>query len=293
MTASSSAASAFAAPPQPGGNPFSAAYSPVSAHDRPSRNPFALYDDAVSDDGADTGHWETEPAGTRSEPRFYNPRFYAAYFDITVSDLATRLFRALVPYKPLLGWVDADEDETGGTSVPDLYAPVWVTTTLVLALSMGAKCANFLANVFRKKETASLAPSISSVEFSRLWRAASVLYFYVFVFPVLLTLFQCLFAKRSIAQTSVRSHPLVGTVMVYGYSMTPVVVAAFISTLPIRTAQVSSMAVAFCIGAFVIMLNLWRDVSVQHRSLTYFVRLLAVLAHVAVGVAMVYIFFLT
>eukprot|EP00178_Gracilaria_changii_P002872 TRINITY_DN1421_c0_g1_i1.p1 TRINITY_DN1421_c0_g1~~TRINITY_DN1421_c0_g1_i1.p1 ORF type:complete len:308 (-),score=45.99 TRINITY_DN1421_c0_g1_i1:2626-3495(-) len=288
MTVSTTAASS--APPS--SNPFDAAYAPVSTGEGGSANPFALYDDGVSDDGADTGGWENEPTGTRSEPRFYHPRFYAAYFDINVADLTTRLFRALLPYKPLLGWADGDEDEMGGTSVPDLYAPVWVTTTLVLALSMGAKCAEFLANVFRKKETTSLKPSISTLEFSRLWRAASVLYFYVFVFPVVLTLFQCLFAKRSLAQSSVRSHPLVGTVMVYGYSMTPVVVAACVATLPIRTAQIASMAVAFCIGAFVIMLNLWRDVSVQHRSLTYFVRLLAVIAHAAVGTALIFIFFL-
>ncbi|CAN8070264.1 unnamed protein product [Agarophyton chilense] len=272
--------------------PFDSSYAPVATGEVGSASPFALYDDGLSDDGADTGRWESEPTGTRSEPRFYHPRFYAAYFDINVTDLATRLFRALLPYKPLLGWSDADEDQLDGTSVPDLYAPVWVTTTLVLALSMGAKCAEFLANVFRKKETTSLTPSISSVEFSRLWRAASVLYFYVFVFPVVLTLFQCLFAKHSITQSSVRSHPLVGTIMVYGYSMTPVVLGAFVATLPIRTAQIASMAVAFCIGAFVIMLNLWRDVSVQHRSLTYLVRLVAVLAHAAVGTALIFIFFL-
>lgn len=72
--------------------------------------------------------------------------------------------------------------------------------------------------------------------------------------------------------------------------MTPVVVAAFISTLLIHTAQVSCMTVAFCIGAFVIMLILRRHVSVQHRSITYFVGLLSVLAHVAVGGAMVFVF---
>lgn len=110
-----------------------------------------------------------------------------------MSDLITRLFRALVPYKPLLGCFNAYEDKTGRTSVPNLYAPVWVTITLFLALSLGAKCTNFLVNFFRKKEPATLAPSISSVEFSRRWRVASVLFFHVFVFPVLLTLFQCLF----------------------------------------------------------------------------------------------------
>lgn len=300
MTASSSS-NPFAAPPQPPANPFQTSYTPVSQTGdfvsppnkaaSSSSNPFALYDDGVDEDGAETGRWESEPVGTRSEARFWQPRFYSAYFDINISDFATRLVRSLIPFKPLLGWVDDEEEAEGGTSVPDLYGPVWVTTTLVLALSMGAKIAEFLANVFRKKETAAVAPSIQSIEFTRLWRAASVLYFYVFAFPVLLTVFQCLFAKRSIGETAVRSHPIVGTVMVYGYSMTPVVIASFIATVPIEMVQIIAMTVAFVIGGLVIMLNLWRDVSVQHKSLTYFVRLLAAVAHAGVGTALIFIFF--
>lgn len=293
----------FPAPRQPApANPFDAAYAPVDTSpelggyvappaSKNRGNPFEIYDDDADDDGADAGHWESEPAGTRSEPRFWQPRFYAAYFDINVADFAARLFRALLPCKPLLGWSSADEEESGGTSVPDLYGPVWVTTTLVLALSMGAKIAEFLANVFRKQETKSLQPSLSSVEFSRLWRAAGLLYCYVFVFPVMLTVFQCLFAKRSLNESSVRAHPILGTVMVYGYSMTPVVLAAMVATVPIEMVQIVSMGVAFSIGAFVIMLNLWRDVSVEHRSLTYFVRLLAAVAHAGVGAGIIFIFY--
>lgn len=293
----------FTAPPQPAvtrsRNPFDAAYDPVedSPRNPPSsqstpRNPFELYEnDPIDSDGAETGVWESEPTGTRSEPRFWQPRFYSAYFDITISDFAARLSRAVIPCKPLLGWTDDDEEQNGGTSVPDLYGPVWVTTTLVLALSMGAKIAEFLANVFRKRETRNVGSSLGGLEFARLWRAAGVLYFYVFAFPVLLTLFQCLFAKRSLQESGVRAHPILGTIMVYGYSMTPVVVAALVATVPVEMVQIVAMGVAFSIGAFVIMLNLWRDVSVQYRGLTYFVRLVAAAAHACVGTAVIFIFY--
>lgn len=292
-------ASSFRIPRQPAAaNPFEPSYAPVTTTpggyvatpaptSKSSANPFELYDANVDDDGAETGNWESEPTGTRSEPRFWQPRFYAAYFDITISDLTSRLFRAFLPCKPLLGWTDSDEELEGGTSVPDLYGPVWVTTTLVLALSMGSKMAEFLANVFRKKET-QLKPSIESLEFSRLWKAAGLLYGYVFVFPVLLTVFQCLFAKRALGE---RAHPVLGTVMVYGYSLVPVVVAALVATIPIEMVQIIAMCVAFSIGAAVIVLNLWRDVSVEHKSLTYFVRLLAVGAHAAVGAGVIFIFY--
>lgn len=81
--------------------------------------------------------------------------------------------------------------------------------------------------------------------------------------------------------------------MVYGYSMTPVVVAAFVATVPVDMVQIVAMTIAFGIGALVIMLNLWRDVSVQHKSLTYFVRLLAAFAHAALGVTLVFMFFIS
>lgn len=277
----------FAPPPQPPAPPSDAAYQPVT-----SPNPFALYDAGIDEDGADGNTWESEPAGTRSAPRFWQPRFYSTYFDINVTDFVTRTCRALFPCKPLLGWVDADEEAAGGTCVPDLYGPFWVTTTLVLALSMGAESARFLADVFHLRESV-FAPSISTLNLSKLWRAAGILYFYVFIFPVLLTVFQCLFAKRSLAESSVSAHPIVGTVMVYGYSMTPVVVAAFVATVPVDMVQIVAMTIAFGIGALVIMLNLWRDVSVQHKSLTYFVRLLAAFAHAALGVTLVFMFFIS
>lgn len=281
----------FVPPPQPpaakaAANPFATAYAPVTPG-----NPFEVYDDGLDDDGADAGRWEVEALGTRSEARFWQPRFYSAYFDINVADFAARLTRAVLPFKPLLGWAVQEEESQGGTSVPDLYGPVWVTTTLVLALSMGSKIAHFAANVFRKEETGDVASAISSVEFTRLWKAASLLYGYVFIFPVILTIFQCLFVRRSLRESSVSAHPVLGTVMVYGYSMTPVVLAALVATVPIELVQLIAMAVAFFIGAFVVMLNLWRDVSIEHRSLTYFVRLLAVLAHAGVGAAITLLFY--
>lgn len=253
---------------------------------------FAIFDEGLDDAGAGNGHWESEASGTRSEPRFWQPRFYAAYFDITVSDFLVRLARALVPVKPLLGWSGADEESAGGTSMPDLYGPVWVTTTLVLALSMGSSAAEFLRNVFRKRETAALTRGMTGAQFARLWRAAGILYAYVFVFPIVLTTVQCLFAKRSLRESAVSSHPVLGTIMVYGYAMTPVVVAAFVATLPVYIVQLAAIGVAFLIGAVTIMLNLWRDLSAEHKKLTYSVRAAAAIAHAGVGIALLFTFYI-
>lgn len=256
-------------------------------------NLFELFDAELDDAGADAGRWEAEAVGARSEARPWQPRFYSAYFDINAGDLFVRLLRSIIPYKPLLGWADYEEEEGGGTAMPDLYGPVWVTTTAVLALAVGSSVATFLHNVFHGAETAALEKPLASLNFTRLWKAASLLYFYVFIFPVLLFVFQYLFVRRSIQQSSVSAHPVLGTVMVYGYSMTAVVLASFVATVPMRFVQMLAMACAFSIGVVVIMLNLWRDVSVEHRSLTYFVRLVAALAHLGVGVALVYLFFVT
>jgi protein YIPF1/2 len=288
-------------PPQPptwsssGSKPrkddFSSAYAPVTNGAGSSRNPFEVYDADLDDAGADTGTWEAEAVGARSEARPWQPRFYSSYFDVNVGDICARLVRSIIPFKPLLGWAARDEEEDNGTSVPDLYGPVWVTTTAVLALSVGSSVAHFLSNLFHGTEANDLPGSLAGLDFSRLWRAASVLYFYVFVFPIILTVFQCLFVRRSLRESSVASHPVLGTIMVYGYSMTPVVVAAMVAAVPIKLVQVVSMGIAFTIGVLVILLNLWRDVGVEHRSLTYFVRGLAGVAHAGVGSGLIFMFY--
>lgn len=291
------------APPQPParGNPaakprrddFAASYAPVrNGTSDIETNLFELFDSELDDAGADSGRWEAEAVGARSEARPWQPRFYSAYFDINSSDFFVRLFRSIIPYKPLLGWVDHEEEQGGGTSMPDLYGPVWVTTTAVLALAVGSSVANFLHNVFQGAETTELENSLASLDFARLWKAASLLYFYVFIFPLLLSIFQYLFIRRSLQESSISAHPVLGTVMVYGYSMTAVVLAAFVATMPLRFVQITAMATAFSIGVFVILLNLWRDVSVEHRSLTYLVRLVAALTHLGVGAALVFLFFI-
>lgn len=276
-------AAAYAPLPQPAGN---------GNGNGGGGNPFELYDAALDDADADGSAWEAEAVGALAEPRPWQQRFYAAYFDVNAADVFSRLLRSTLPYKPLLGWAAREEEDGGGTSVPDLYGPVWVTTTAVLALAVGGSAAAFLRNTFRRTETAVAARTLAGLDFSRLWKSASLLYFYVFVFPVLLTLFQCLFARRSLNEGAAASHPVLGTIMVYGYSMTPVVIAAFVATVPIRTVQLAAMAAAFGIGVFVIMLNLWRDVGVEHKSLTYLVRLFAGLAHVALGFGLVMVFFM-
>jgi protein YIPF1/2 len=287
------------APPQPdawsgdGRKPrrddFASAYAPLP--DTGGGNPFEIYDAALDDAGAEDGRWEAEAVGARAEPRPWQPRFYSAYFDVNAGDVFSRLLRSVLPYKPLLGWADREEEDVDGTSVPDLYGPVWVTTTAVLALAVGSSVANFLRNTFHRTETLDATRSLAGLDFSRMWKSASMLYFYVFVFPVVLTLFQCLFARRSLREGAVATHPVLGTIMVYGYSMTPVVIAALIATVPMRMVQVAAMATAFGIGVFVVMLNLWRDVGVEHRSLTYMVRLFAALAHAALGFGLVMVFF--
>lgn len=280
------------APPQAPGraDDFASSYAPVHPSSG-GRNAFEIYDAALDDAGADSGTWEAEAVGARCEARPWQPRFYSAYFDVNAGDIFTRLLRSVLPFKPLLGWADAEEEEGGGTCVPDLYGPVWVTTTAVLALAVGGSVAGYMRDMLQQREVTAGGKSLAGLDFSRLWKAASVLYFYVFVFPVILTVFQCLFVRRSLREGMVSAHPVLGTIMVYGYAMTPVVIAAIVATIPMRLVQVAAMGTAFSIGVLVIMLNLWRDVSAEHRSLTYLVRLFAGAAHGAVGFCCILLFF--
>eukprot|EP00172_Hildenbrandia_rubra_P003304 Plantae.Rhodophyta-Hildenbrandia_rubra.ctg511.p1 GENE.Plantae.Rhodophyta-Hildenbrandia_rubra.ctg511~~Plantae.Rhodophyta-Hildenbrandia_rubra.ctg511.p1 ORF type:complete len:273 (-),score=45.33 Plantae.Rhodophyta-Hildenbrandia_rubra.ctg511:2642-3460(-) len=256
------------------GNPFSSPPSAANGYDPVESNPFEI----GIDDGTEGGGWETEASGVRSEKRFYEVGYYATYFDVDVSDILRRLARSLIPFDRLFR-----EGDGGG----DLYGPFWITATAVLALSVGREFGEFVRGLFKKKEV------VGAGEIGRLWRCAGVLYGYVLVFPVVLLLLQCLFARNTL-EGARRSGGgvFLGTVAVYGYSLTPVCVGALVAAVPIKIVQISAMIVAFVLGGLVIMINLWRDVSIGNSSLAYFIRLLAVLAHCGVGASVIFLFYL-
>ena len=264
------------------GNPFitpSKGYerTPSEATTPDGGNPFEV---GLEEDGIEEGHhWENEPSGLRSESKFYEIGYYAKYFDINIYDILKRLAKSLIPFSQIF-----DEDDGGG----DLYGPFWITSTAVLTMSIGREFGRFVEGLFKKKEV------VQSVgEIGRIWKCASILYGYVLVFPMVLLVLQCTFARNTLEGAKRHGGGVfLNTVAVYGYSMTPLTIAPLVAAVPIKVVQICAIAVAFVLGGGVIAVNLWRDVSIGNSTFAYLIRLLAAIAHIAVGASLLFLFYI-
>jgi len=315
--------SATLPPAPPPANPFSnEPYAAVSATEmrslpRPTgngggappggagANPFALYEG--EDGGASSGVWEAPAAGRRSAPRPWQLRYYAPAFDVTTGDVARRLACACVPVTPLLGWGAVGEvDAAGGNGLPDLYGAVWVTTTLVLSLSMASSASDFLRGVFKQQEVTGLVHG--GVDVRVLASAAGLVYPYVFFAPLVWHAVRCLVPSSGSGAAPLggpardaagglggdldeegRPSLTVG-VCVYGYSMTPVVMAAWVCTVPVRAVQLGAMGGAFALSTWFVMFNLWRGEAMGGGA-RWSVRLAAGLVHGGLGLLLVWLFY--
>mmetsp|Transcript_10742 Transcript_10742/g.44768 ORF Transcript_10742/g.44768 Transcript_10742/m.44768 type:complete len:215 (-) Transcript_10742:3474-4118(-) len=147
---------------------------------------------------------------------------YGKYFDLSATDFVKRIIRSFIPVRPLLGY-DEEEDN----HKPDLYAPVWIPTTLILSLSVGRSLFLFFQSMVQGSEFQS-----PGLDFRTLWLSAVIIYSYCIVIPV------SLFVFKLCASVDV---PFFATLCVYGYSMAPVVAGALVCITPIRIVQISAM----------------------------------------------------
>mmetsp|Transcript_10745 Transcript_10745/g.44785 ORF Transcript_10745/g.44785 Transcript_10745/m.44785 type:complete len:216 (-) Transcript_10745:3323-3970(-) len=198
---------------------------------------------------------------------------YGKYFDLSATDFVKRIIRSFIPVRPLLGY-DEEEDN----HKPDLYAPVWIPTTLILSLSVGRSLFLFFQSMVQGSEFQS-----PGLDFRTLWLSAVIIYSYCIVIPV------SLFVFKLCASVDV---PFFATLCVYGYSMAPVVAGALVCITPIRIVQISAMGVSFFLSTIFLFYNIWRDQTVTSRSLAYFVKLFTGIVHIGLGVVLTFLFFL-
>lgn len=135
---------------------------------------------------------------------------------------------------------------------PDLYGPVWLSFTLIIAVSAGANAYAVLQSILRGHDPLS-ASRLSGTDFYNFATAAS----YVWTFLA----FSCtavVVLKRYLKDPE--SCTTAKVVCVYGYSLAPLVPAVLLCALSNSLCWVS-LGISACISATTVLINLWPKTS--------------------------------
>ena len=144
-----------------------------------------------------------EPIDGETKPKYWSVEFFKPFFDVTTEVILHRLLLALQPFS-------ASDFFSG--SLPDLYAPFWLATTLICVLTVSGNAASYLT----------LGAEHFSANLSLLVSCATLVYGIIATVPVGI---YCMLKHES---SEVRYLPLLS---LYGYSLLPFLPASLLSSL--------------------------------------------------------------
>lgn len=160
--------------------------------------------------------------------------YYRVFFNVSTKDVTGRLLRTLIPKD--IFYQKAE--------IPDLYAPFWIVTTLVVILAVTGNFASYIH----------FLPSDKQVEwhydFEKVTIAASVFYFMITVVPIVVY-----FAMTRIGVTG-QEPWLTHIISLYGYSFFPYVPAAVICVTPIDMVRWLVILLCFLISSYFLVKNI-------------------------------------
>ncbi|CCG81500.1 Putative uncharacterized protein [Taphrina deformans PYCC 5710] len=200
--------------------------------------------------------------------------YYSQFFNVSSDSVLDRLLNALFPMKNFFEIVNGQ---------PDLYAPIWLATTVITVLYFASTVAGYLASHISHQPYA--------YQFSTLTSAATLIYGYTFITPVLawgvLRWYQC-------------EPSLLETVSLYGYSNAAWVPVSFISISPLEFFHYATLsnwirwiavAVGFSISVAFLIRNLLPVVNRADAKTSQLMVVGVVLLHIAFSLAIKFLFF--
>jgi len=157
----------------------------------------------------------SQPAASQSKIPlcgFFTVEFYQPYFNVSTNDVKERVKSSLNPLKPRFFELTQEN--------PDLYGPIWIYTTLVLVLAAAGNFAQFMHPDSNKN---------ASYNYDFVPIAATIIYGFGFVFPVLLTILLKVFGSNT--------SSYVQTICCYGYSLFVFIPAFILAIIPVSILQ--------------------------------------------------------
>jgi hypothetical protein len=158
---------------------------------------------------------------------FWHVRYYATWFNVDTADVAARIAFSSVPLS------DKFFDKLNRN--PDLYGPLWISSTVVFMLAATGNFAEWLSFASQRGMQAAVATHSFTYDFTKVTFGATIVYGYASLIPLLVY-----FALRYAgARTS-----LVDILCLYGYSLFIYVPASILCIPPSSVVQWIFVAVA-------------------------------------------------
>jgi hypothetical protein len=232
-----------------------------------------LHPDAASSSSSasvdDSSHSPPLPSHPPSNASFYQLAYYQHYFDVTTSQIRSRLFRALLPMTG--GKFYHDED-----SKPDFYGPFWITTTLIFLLAAAGNFANYISFIANNAQT-NYQPStvvngtepepsaqhtldhllVWTYDFEKVSVGASVFYAWITLVPAIV---YCAFARIGPGDGAPQKG-LVEIASLFGYGLATFLPVCILCIPPISLLRWLSISVAFLWSSYFLIKNLGADVN--------------------------------
>ncbi|KAH7818353.1 putative protein YIPF1/2 [Monocercomonoides exilis] len=158
--------------------------------------------------------------------------FWMYYFDVDTVDVWRRVAKGLCCFRPLV------YNEATITK-PDLYGPVWITTTLILFVGIFSNVALWADGVFGKDGGKQFSWNFLTI-------CAGAFYGFMVLVPLGLGLLCHFFRKTKIGQgcaniVSVEALPFFRLLMtieaIYGYSLTPLFASLALAPIPVKAVR--------------------------------------------------------
>eukprot|EP01134_Creolimax_fragrantissima_P005954 CFRG5954T1 len=174
--------------------------------------------------------------------------YYSKYFDVDVATVSSRILLSVNPTKKDF------LNTTAGN--PDLYGPFWVTTTLIVCMAITGNLATVLSPHEEKGYK-------YEYDFTKLTFAASLMYGYITIFPLLIWAFVNFYVKQSCV--------LLELVCLFGYSVFMFIPVSILCVLPIETMRWLAVVLGFGTSSAVLLGNLYPMIHSLHQKTAYIV----------------------
>ena len=220
------------------------------------------------------GSGSNASSGLASKKYLWSIDYYSQFFNVTSDSVTERLLNALFPMKNFFEIVNGR---------PDLYAPIWLATTVITVLYFSSTIAGYLASHINHQPYA--------YQFSTLTSAATLIYGYTFLTPFLawgvLRWYQC-------------EPSLLEILSLYGYSNAAWVPVSFISISPLEFFHYATLSnwirwvaviVGFSLSVAFLIRNLLPVVNRADAKTSQLMVVGVVVLHVGFSLAIKFLFF--